>query len=214
MAVELADLLMDNYGTRRTALSFVERTPKARQDLWDGLGVTPRGIDRENVEMLHRTHMGVDNDYVNILLHGLRTSLSDGWGGSMIATELSDILFGTPQPVVSTVNLGTLKPDMVNIALHGHNPMLSDVIVQAAEDPDLVALAHELGARGHQPGRPVLHRQRAVDAPRRPDRRQPPDAGAGHHDRRTRGDGRRLPVHHAVGHRRREVLPHGRHLDR
>ncbi len=148
VAVELADLLMENYGTRRAALSFVERTPKVRQDLWDSLGVTPRGIDRESVEMLHRTHMGVDNDYVNILLHGLRTSLADGWGGSMIATELSDILFGTPSPVVSTVNLGTLKPDMVNIALHGHNPMLSDVIVQAAEDPDLIALAHELGAAG------------------------------------------------------------------
>ena len=148
VAVELADLLMENYGTRRAALSFVERTPKVRQDLWDTLGVTPRGIDRESVEMLHRTHMGVDNDYVNILLHGLRTSLADGWGGSMIATELSDILFGTPSPVVSTVNLGTLKPEMVNIALHGHNPMLSDVIVQAAEDPELVALAHELGADG------------------------------------------------------------------
>jgi len=148
VAVDLADLLMENYGTRRAALSFVERSPKVRQELWDRLGVTPRGIDRENVEMLHRTHMGVDNDYVNILLHGLRTSLADGWGGSMIATELSDILFGTPQPVVSTVNLGTLKPDMVNIALHGHNPMLSDVIVQAAEDPELVALAHELGAAG------------------------------------------------------------------
>jgi carbon-monoxide dehydrogenase catalytic subunit len=148
VAVELADLLMENYGTRRSALSFVERVPKARQELWDRLGVTPRGVDRENVEMLHRTHMGVDNDYVNILLHGLRTSLADGWGGSMIATELSDILFGTPQPVVSTVNLGTLKPEMVNIALHGHNPMLSDVIVQAAEDPELVALAHELGAAG------------------------------------------------------------------
>ncbi|MFZ0324105.1 MAG: anaerobic carbon-monoxide dehydrogenase catalytic subunit [Actinomycetes bacterium] len=148
VAVELADLLMENYGTRRTALSFVERTPKVRQDLWDTLGVTPRGIDRESVEMLHRTHMGVDNDYVNILLHGLRTSLADGWGGSMIATELSDILFGTPQPVVSTVNLGTLKPEMVNIALHGHNPMLSDVIVQAAEDPELIALAREKGASG------------------------------------------------------------------
>ena len=46
--------------------------------------------------MLHRTHMGVDNDYANVLLHSLRTSLSDGWGGSMIATELSDVMFGTP----------------------------------------------------------------------------------------------------------------------
>jgi anaerobic carbon-monoxide dehydrogenase catalytic subunit len=148
IAVDLADRLMDDFGTRRSSLSFVERSPKPRHELWDRLGVTPRGIDRENVEMLHRTHMGVDNDPVNILLHGLRTSLSDGWGGSMIATELSDIMFGTPTPVVSTVNLGTLKPGWVNIALHGHNPMLSDVIVQAAEDPALVDRARELGAEG------------------------------------------------------------------
>ena len=129
-----------------------------------GSGLTPRGIDRENVEMLHRTHMGVDSDYANVLLHGLRTSLSDGWGGSMIATELSDVMFGTPKPVMSEVNLGTLKADQVNIALHGHNPLLSDVIVQAAADPELVALAHEKRRGRHQPRRPVLHRQRAADA--------------------------------------------------
>ena len=80
--------------------------------------------------MLHRTHMGVDNDYVNTLLHGLRTGLADGWGGSMIATELSDVMFGTPTPVMSEVNLGVLKTDQVNIAMHGHNPLLSDVIVR------------------------------------------------------------------------------------
>ena len=112
------------------------------------LGITPRGIDRENVEMLHRTHMGVDNDYVNTLLHGLRTGLSDGWGGSMIATELSDVMFGTPTPVMSEVNLGVLRTDQVNIAMHGHNPMLSDVVVAAAEDPELVELARSLGATG------------------------------------------------------------------
>jgi carbon-monoxide dehydrogenase catalytic subunit len=92
--------------------------------------------------------MGVDNDYVNILLHALRTSLSDGWGGSMVATELSDVMFGTPNPVMSTVNLGVLKEDHVNIALHGHNPLLSDVIVRAADDDELLALAKEKGAQG------------------------------------------------------------------
>ncbi|HLO25077.1 MAG TPA: carbon monoxide dehydrogenase, partial [Geobacteraceae bacterium] len=92
--------------------------------------------------------MGVDSDYANVLLHALRTGLADGWGGSMIATELSDVMFGTPQPVMSQVNLGTLKADHVNIALHGHNPLLSDVIVQAAADPELTALAHDKGAAG------------------------------------------------------------------
>ncbi len=148
VAVDLADVLLDDYGTRRGSLSFTARAPEVRRALWDKLGITPRGIDRENVEMLHRTHMGVDNDYVNTLLHALRTGLADGWGGSMIATELSDVMFGTPAPVMSEVNLGVLRTDQVNIAMHGHNPMLSDVIVAAAQDPDLVELAGSLGATG------------------------------------------------------------------
>jgi carbon-monoxide dehydrogenase catalytic subunit len=148
VARELAEAMMEDFGTRKTRLGFSERLPEKRLELWASLGIMPRGIDRENVEMLHRTHMGVDNDYVNTLLHGLRTGLSDGWGGSMIATELSDVMFGTPQPAVSKVNLGALKPEYVNIALHGHNPLLSDVIVQAAQDPELVAMAKDKGAEG------------------------------------------------------------------
>lgn len=148
VAGDLAAAMYDDYGSAKSALGFVDRAPDARRALWERLGLTPRGIDREPVEMLHRTHMGVDSDYANVLLHGLRTGLADGWGGSMIATELSDVMFGTPTPRRSTVNLGTLRVDHVNIALHGHNPLLSDVIVQAAADPELVALAKERGAAG------------------------------------------------------------------
>ncbi len=148
IAKALAREMMEDYGTRKEQLTFVNRAPEARKNLWQKLGITPRGIDRENVETLHRTHMGVDNDYINILLHALRTSLSDGWGGSLIATELSDVLFGTPAPLQSKVNLATIKADHVNIALHGHNPVLSDVIVVAAQDPELVKLAESKGAKG------------------------------------------------------------------
>jgi carbon-monoxide dehydrogenase catalytic subunit len=75
VAADLADVLLEDYGTRRGSLSFVARVPEVRRAKWDSVGITPRGVDRENVEMLHRTHMGVDNDYVNTLLHGLRTGL-------------------------------------------------------------------------------------------------------------------------------------------
>jgi len=148
IAQDLASGMMEDFGTRKGSLGFATRLPSQRTERWAELGITPRGIDRENVEMLHRTHMGVDNDYVNTLLHCLRTSLSDGWGGSMVATELSDVMFGTPKPVLSRVNLGALKPECVNIALHGHNPLLSDVIVQAAADPELIQMAKEKGAEG------------------------------------------------------------------
>jgi len=148
IARDLAAAMFEDFGSCKSELGFVDRAPDQRRAVWARLGLTPRGIDRENVEMLHRTHMGVDSDYANVLLHGLRTSLADGWGGSMIATELSDVMFGTPTPVMSMVNLGTLRADHVNVALHGHNPLLSDVIVQAAEDPELVALARQRGAAG------------------------------------------------------------------
>jgi carbon-monoxide dehydrogenase catalytic subunit len=148
IAAALAWEMMEDFGIRRHKLPMGARAPEARQDIWEKTGTYPRGVDRENVETLHRTHMGVDNDWVNILLHAVRTSLSDGWGGSMIATELSDVLFGVPQPKVSSVNLGVLKTDKVNIILHGHNPMLSEVIVAASLDPELLALAEEKGARG------------------------------------------------------------------
>jgi len=148
LAKDLTWEMMEDYGMRRDKLPLGKRAPQARQDLWDKVGVYPRGIDRENVEMMHRTHMGVDNDWVNILLHAVRTSLSDGWGGSMVATDLSDTLFGTPTPKMSQINLGTLKADHVNIILHGHNPMLSEVIVVAAQDPELLNLAKSKGAEG------------------------------------------------------------------
>ena len=109
---------------------------------------TPRGIDREIVEIMHRTHIGVDNDPVNLILQGLKASIADGWGGSTIATEISDVLFGTPTPVRSEANLGVLKADQVNIVAHGHEPVLSEMILAAAADPTLVAKAKTGGAKG------------------------------------------------------------------
>ena len=147
-AKELALAMMAEFGIHKGHLTFAKRLPSARLELWDKLQIAPRGIDREVVETMHRTHMGVDNDPVNILLHALRTALSDGWGGSMIATEVSDILFGTPQPTASQVNLGVLKKDQVNIILHGHNPLVSEMIYRASQDPELTARARDLGAQG------------------------------------------------------------------
>lgn len=148
IAEEMGELFLEEYGMIKGELEFEKRVPKKTRKIWEKLNIAPRGVDREVVEAMHRVHMGVGADYTNMLLHGLRTALSDGWGGSMMATELSDILFGTPEITESTVNLGTLKEDMVNIVLHGHNPILSDVVVKAANDEKLVELAKEAGAEG------------------------------------------------------------------
>jgi carbon-monoxide dehydrogenase catalytic subunit len=148
LARELALAVLDEFGMIKGRLQFVERAPQARQKRWKDLEITPRGIDREIVEMMHRTHIGVDNDYANLILQGLRTALSDGWGGSMVATELSDVLFGTPKPVTSRVNLGVLDEKKVNIVVHGHEPILSEMLAEAVEDSELVEFAKMEGATG------------------------------------------------------------------
>lgn len=148
IAKALAEKILAEFGQQEGELTFARRAPKARQELWRKLEIMPRGIDREVVEMMHRTTMGVDTDYYNIILHGMRTSLADGWGGSMISTELQDILFGTPTPLRSRVNLGVLKKDEVNVVVHGHEPLLSEMLVAASRDPELQKLAQQKGAKG------------------------------------------------------------------
>ena len=149
IAKDLALAMLEEFGTIKNKIQFAEvRPPEKTKETWRNAGIVPRSVDREIVEAAHRVHMGVDSDYVNILLHALRTSLSDGWGGSMMATEISDVLFGTPKPVTSYVNLGVLKKDMVNIVLHGHNPVLSEMVVKAADEPELIEYAKKMGAKG------------------------------------------------------------------
>ncbi len=136
------------FGQQRGQILYTKRATPKRQAIWKQLGITPRGVDREIVETMHRTHTGVDMEAENILDQALRASLADGWGGSMLATDLSDILFGTPAPIQSQANLGVLRKDQVNIIVHGHEPTLSEMIVAASQDPELIAYAKSKGATG------------------------------------------------------------------
>ena len=149
IAKELALKILAEFGQQEGELTFAKtRPPEKQKKIWREHKIMPRGIDREIVEAMARTHMGCDNDYKNLLFHTMKVALADGWGGSMVATELCDILFSSPKPVKSQVNLGVLKENMVNIVVHGHVPLLSEMIVEAAKDKELLELAKKLGAEG------------------------------------------------------------------
>ncbi len=148
VARDVAETVLAEFGRQSGELIYVKRAAPRRQELWSHERVTPRGIDREVVEIMHRTHMGVDQDAEHILDQVVRAALADGWGGSMLATDLSDILFGTPAPLRSQVNLGVLKEDEVNLVVHGHEPTLSEMIVAASTDPELLDYAKSKGANG------------------------------------------------------------------
>ncbi len=148
IAIEIGEILLNEFGKQEGELLFLRRAPLKRQEIWRKEGVAPRGIDREVVEAMHRTHMGVDQDYRNLLLQGTRTALADGWGGSMIATDLQDVMFGNPSPVASQVNLGVLKEDEVNLIIHGHEPQLAEMLAVVSQDPEIIEYAKSKGAKG------------------------------------------------------------------
>jgi carbon-monoxide dehydrogenase catalytic subunit len=148
IARELYTELEKTYTQVEGEIPFAKRVPEKTLELWRKYDLVPRGAMREIMEIMHRTHMGVDQDYENMVRQCSRTALSDGWGGSMVATELSDIMFGTPKPLVAGVNMGNLKEEMVNIIVHGHEPLLFESMIDAANDPANIAKAQAVGASG------------------------------------------------------------------
>ncbi len=148
IATDLYEELERTYTQVEGEIPFAKRVPPKTLETWRKLGIVPRGAMREIMELMHRSHMGVDQHYENITKQCSRTALADGWGGSMVATEIADILFGTPTPVAADVNMGVLKEDQVNIIVHGHEPNLFESMLVSVNDKELIEKAKAAGAKG------------------------------------------------------------------
>src|SRR5512143_2825682 len=148
VAKEVAEFVLKDFGQQKGEVSYIRTATQKRQELWRELKLVPRGVDREITELMHRTTMGVDTDPEDILNHALKVSLADGWSGSMIGTDFSDILFGTPKPRKSEDTLGAFRKEYVNVVVHGHEPSLSEMVVVASESPDMIEYAKSKGAAG------------------------------------------------------------------
>ena len=148
LAHEMAEIGLLEYGKPFGVQRFLKRAPEHTQELWNKAGIEPRAIDREVSQSLHMTHMGCSSLPEALIRQSLRAGLSDGWGGSMMGTEFSDVMFGTPKPIDTTANIGVMEKDNVNIIVHGHDPSLSEMIVFYANDPEMIAYAKENGAKG------------------------------------------------------------------
>ena len=148
LAHEMAEIGLLEYGKPFGTQRFLKRAPEHTQKLWADAGIEPRAIDREVSTAMHMTHMGCSSLPEALVRQALRAGLSDGWGGSMMGTEFSDVMFGTPKPIDTTANIGVMEKDNVNIVVHGHDPSLSEMIVYYANDPEMIAYAKTMGAKG------------------------------------------------------------------
>ena len=148
LAHEVAYEGLMEYGKPFGNQRFLKRAPESQQKLWEENELAPRAIDREVSCSLHMSHMGCSSKPEALVKQAIRAGLSDGWGGSMMGTEFSDVLFGTPKPVETEANLGVMVEENVNIVVHGHDPSLSEMICEVADSPEMVAYAKEMGAKG------------------------------------------------------------------
>ena len=148
LAHEVAETGLMEYGKPFGTQRFLKRAPQSTQDIWEREEIAPRAIDREVSCSLHMSHMGCSSKPEALVRQSLRAGLSDGWGGSMMGTEFSDVLFGTPKPIDTEANLGVMVEENVNIVVHGHDPSLSEMICEYADDPEMIAYAKEMGAKG------------------------------------------------------------------
>ncbi len=148
LAHEISEMALLEYGKPFGFQRWIQRAPKHTQEIWEREEIAPRAIDREVASSLHMTHMGCSSKPEALIRQALRTGLCDGWGGSMCGTEFSDVLFGTPKPIDTEANLGVMVAENVNIVVHGHDPSLSEMICEYADDPEMIAYAKSKGAKG------------------------------------------------------------------
>ncbi len=66
----------------------------------------------------------------------------------MISTDITDILFGTPKPIQAEGSFGIFKEDEVNLVVHGHEPLLAEMIYDVVNEPEMIAYAKTKGAKG------------------------------------------------------------------
>ncbi|GHV25739.1 carbon-monoxide dehydrogenase catalytic subunit [Spirochaetia bacterium] len=148
VAHEVADVGLMEFGKPFGTQRFIKRAPAERQKVWKEQDIEPRAIDREIATAMHMTHMGNTAMPEALIRQGLRAGLSNGWGGSMLGTEITDILFGTPTVWTTEGNLGVLEKDYVNLVVHGHDPAFSEMVVTAAELKEMTDYAKTKGAKG------------------------------------------------------------------
>ena len=120
--------------------------PPERLARWKELDILPVGAYHEVFEALHRTTTGTDGDWENIARQVLRCGLAFAWSSVVGSSIAMDCLYGLPKRSRISTNLGAIRLDTVNIAVHGHSPVLVAAIVKAARRAELIDEAKAAGA--------------------------------------------------------------------
>lgn len=149
VAEEVAQAMLDDLARMTDSeMTTILFAPRESREKWRDLGLMPRSPAFEVMESLHATTLGGCSDWKVLFEQALRTSLAYVYAGLVTSSVLGDILFGIPEPIEAEVNYGVLKPDHVNILVHGHSPVMLEKVLEKVRSEPMQALARERGAEG------------------------------------------------------------------
>ncbi|MFZ5645500.1 MAG: anaerobic carbon-monoxide dehydrogenase catalytic subunit [Bacillota bacterium] len=147
LAKEVALKAIEDFQRQSGTMNWMKLRAHAKSlETWNQLGIAPSNSHLEIAKAITRTAMGCDADPLNLILGAMTLALVDGYGGLHMSTDLQDILLGVPKAVKAQYSLAVLKEDMINIAVHGHIPILSEKVVEWARE--LESEARATGAKG------------------------------------------------------------------
>lgn len=150
IAIDLADtLLADLSRTEPADYNLIKACASPeRQKVWKELDILPISAYHEVFESYHKTGVATDGDWESVMQQFLRCGLAFCFSGVVATSIATDSLLGVGDRVTSKCNLGALKKGYVNIAVHGHLPVLVREIVRVGSSKEFQKRAEEAGAKG------------------------------------------------------------------
>lgn len=150
IAIDLANILLEDLSrTEPDEYQTIKAcAPAERQEVWKKLDILPVSAYHEVFESYHKTGCATDGDWKSIMQQFLRCGLAFTFTGVVASNIATDSLFGVGDRVTSKVNVGALQKGYVNIAVHGHLPLLVSQIVKTGLQEKYQNLAKEKGAKG------------------------------------------------------------------
>lgn len=152
ITVDLCDVLLEDLSrTEPDTYRTIEAcAPKERIEAWKKLDILPISAYHEVFESYHKSGCATDGDWESVMKQFLRCGLAFTFSGVVATSIATDSLLGVGDRVTSKINVGALKKGYVNIAVHGHLPVLVREIVKAGYSEKYQKLAKEKGALGIQ----------------------------------------------------------------
>ncbi len=152
ITIDLCDALLEDLSRTEPGeyKTITACAPPERQKVWKEMDILPISAYHEVFEAYHTSGCATGGDWKSIMKQFLRCGLAFTFSGVVGTSIATDSLLGVGDRTTAKTNVGALKEGYVNIAVHGHLPVLVKEIVKTGYSEKFQKMAKDAGAKGIQ----------------------------------------------------------------